>query len=180
MRAGASIAARSGSRSRGKKARKCCCPELADRFSAASAVLNASDHPPAIISDTMAAALGCRVPPGAALLITAHPDDESMFFLPTVLGLRADNIEVHLLCLSTGRAQSAARQTQRAPLRLPPGGGPTPRPAAAPLQAMPRAWGACGPRSCRTPAASSASPACSWSTTPACPTGWTRSGRPRR
>jgi len=37
-----------------------------------------------------------------ALLVTAHPDDECMFFAPTILELRQAAINMHLLCLSTG------------------------------------------------------------------------------
>lgn len=36
------------------------------------------------------------------LLVIAHPDDEAMFFVPTVLALARDGRRVHLLCLSTG------------------------------------------------------------------------------
>lgn len=37
------------------------------------------------------------------LLIIAHPDDESMFFLPTLYNLlQIDNCEIHILCLSNG------------------------------------------------------------------------------
>lgn len=36
------------------------------------------------------------------LLVTAHPDDECMFFGPTILNLRSRNVPVTLLCLSTG------------------------------------------------------------------------------
>lgn len=38
------------------------------------------------------------------LLVIAHPDDEAMFFAPTLLGLLAPSAHntVHLLCLSTG------------------------------------------------------------------------------
>ena len=39
---------------------------------------------------------------GRVLLITAHPDDESMFFAPTVITLTQANVEVFLLCLSEG------------------------------------------------------------------------------
>eukprot|EP00811_Abedinium_folium_P004337 NODE_13994_length_1134_cov_9.966236.p1 GENE.NODE_13994_length_1134_cov_9.966236~~NODE_13994_length_1134_cov_9.966236.p1 ORF type:complete len:290 (+),score=65.32 NODE_13994_length_1134_cov_9.966236:129-998(+) len=39
-----------------------------------------------------------------ALLVIAHPDDEAMFFGPTLLSLAADGYEVFLLCLSTGNA----------------------------------------------------------------------------
>uniref|UniRef100_UPI00398F23FF N-acetylglucosaminyl-phosphatidylinositol de-N-acetylase n=1 Tax=Pristiophorus japonicus TaxID=55135 RepID=UPI00398F23FF len=41
-------------------------------------------------------------PGAAALLVTAHPDDESMFFAPALLRLTARGLAVHLLCLSTG------------------------------------------------------------------------------
>lgn len=37
------------------------------------------------------------------LIVTAHPDDESMFFGPTILTLaQRPNCKVHLLCLSNG------------------------------------------------------------------------------
>ena len=36
------------------------------------------------------------------LLVTAHPDDEAMFFVPTLLALQARGVAVHVLCLSTG------------------------------------------------------------------------------
>lgn len=40
---------------------------------------------------------------GRILLITAHPDDECMFFAPIVLSLgRSVRAEVFLLCLSEG------------------------------------------------------------------------------
>ncbi|XP_055546312.1 N-acetylglucosaminyl-phosphatidylinositol de-N-acetylase [Wyeomyia smithii] len=46
----------------------------------------------------------CRLPPHAnrALLVTAHPDDECMFFGPTILELRRRNCRIFLLCLSEG------------------------------------------------------------------------------
>lgn len=37
------------------------------------------------------------------LLVTAHPDDEAMFFAPTVLGLVRMQHQVSLLCFSAGR-----------------------------------------------------------------------------
>ena len=49
-------------------------------------------------------ASGRPLPSGSALIITAHPDDECMFFLPTIVSLVADGTPVHLLCLSTGDA----------------------------------------------------------------------------
>ncbi|BES94519.1 N-acetylglucosaminyl-phosphatidylinositol [Nesidiocoris tenuis] len=36
------------------------------------------------------------------LLVTAHPDDECMFFGPTILNLTRRNADVHLICLSDG------------------------------------------------------------------------------
>jgi hypothetical protein len=38
----------------------------------------------------------------AALFVTAHPDDESMFFAPTILSLVQRGQQVALICLSTG------------------------------------------------------------------------------
>ena len=38
------------------------------------------------------------------LLVTAHPDDETLFFLPTLQGLRAAGAKVTMLCLSTGNS----------------------------------------------------------------------------
>jgi N-acetylglucosaminylphosphatidylinositol deacetylase len=46
------------------------------------------------------------------LLVTAHPDDECMFFGPTILALRARNVEVHSLCLSVGN-QDGLGSTRR-------------------------------------------------------------------
>ncbi|KAH7957771.1 N-acetylglucosaminyl-phosphatidylinositol de-N-acetylase [Rhipicephalus sanguineus] len=39
---------------------------------------------------------------GRVLLVIAHPDDECMFFGPTVLGLLQRKCELYLLCLSNG------------------------------------------------------------------------------
>ena len=36
------------------------------------------------------------------LLITAHPDDECMFFTPTIRNLIKNGGEIDLMCLSTG------------------------------------------------------------------------------
>jgi N-acetylglucosaminylphosphatidylinositol deacetylase len=38
----------------------------------------------------------------AALFVTAHPDDETMFFSPSILDLVDRGMQVALLCLSTG------------------------------------------------------------------------------
>lgn len=40
--------------------------------------------------------------PLQALILTAHPDDECMFFGPTILSLVSQGVDVHALCLSTG------------------------------------------------------------------------------
>lgn len=48
-----------------------------------------------------------------ALLVTAHPDDEAMFFAPLVLALLRAGMRVALLCLSTG-ADLAEQQGARA------------------------------------------------------------------
>lgn len=40
------------------------------------------------------------------LLVTAHPDDECMFFSPVLLKLTQSHADVHLLCLSTGTSYS--------------------------------------------------------------------------
>ncbi|PWN35215.1 phosphatidylinositol glycan class L, partial [Meira miltonrushii] len=42
--------------------------------------------------------------PTKALILTAHPDDEVMFFAPAILNLVKSNIDVYALCLSNGNA----------------------------------------------------------------------------
>lgn len=42
------------------------------------------------------------VPDPVALILTAHPDDEAMFFAPTVLNLIAAGWGVLGVCMSTG------------------------------------------------------------------------------
>ena len=49
------------------------------------------------------------------LLVMAHPDDETMFFGPTILNLsRQEDTKVFLLCLSTGdyRKQGLVRKKE--------------------------------------------------------------------
>jgi hypothetical protein len=42
--------------------------------------------------------------PGVVLLLVAHPDDESMFFVPTIRHLMmAPGVTVHLMSVSTGK-----------------------------------------------------------------------------
>ena len=44
-----------------------------------------------------------KVHTGRVLFVTAHPDDECMFFAPTILSLtRSGQYDVFLLCLSSG------------------------------------------------------------------------------
>ncbi|XP_022681208.1 probable N-acetylglucosaminyl-phosphatidylinositol de-N-acetylase [Setaria italica] len=38
------------------------------------------------------------------LLVVAHPDDESMFFTPTILFLKSKGHNIHVLCMSQGNA----------------------------------------------------------------------------
>lgn len=44
----------------------------------------------------------CFSPEDHVLLVIAHPDDETMFFAPTLLWLQSSNVPVSVLCLSTG------------------------------------------------------------------------------
>ncbi|VDD81955.1 unnamed protein product [Mesocestoides corti] len=46
---------------------------------------------------------------GPVLLVTAHPDDECMFFSPVLLSLYKRDIPVDLLCLSSGDYYGAGR-----------------------------------------------------------------------
>lgn len=43
------------------------------------------------------------------LLVIAHPDDEAMFFAPTLLGLARLRHRLSLLCFSAGRTLRAGR-----------------------------------------------------------------------
>ncbi|CAD8151799.1 unnamed protein product [Paramecium octaurelia] len=45
----------------------------------------------------------------SVLLVTAHPDDEAMFFLPTITYLQDNNYEIHLMCLSNGNANKIGK-----------------------------------------------------------------------
>ena len=51
-----------------------------------------------------------RVLPSSALLVTAHPDDEVMFFAPAVQALLAAGTSISALCLSTGNAAGLGLQ----------------------------------------------------------------------
>lgn len=55
-----------------------------------------------------AAAMDEPGPADCALLVTAHPDDEAMFWAPTILALLDQGLRVALLCLSTGASDAAA------------------------------------------------------------------------
>ncbi|XP_051258092.1 N-acetylglucosaminyl-phosphatidylinositol de-N-acetylase isoform X1 [Dicentrarchus labrax] len=48
-----------------------------------------------------------------ALVVTAHPDDECMFFAPTVIRLVQLNASVHLLCLSEGNYYKQGAQRKQ-------------------------------------------------------------------
>ncbi|UZJ51850.1 hypothetical protein CBS101457_001170 [Exobasidium rhododendri] len=47
--------------------------------------------------------------PKTVLIVTAHPDDEVMFFAPTILALVGLGVQVHALCLSVGNAENLGR-----------------------------------------------------------------------
>ncbi|TRY94446.1 hypothetical protein DNTS_011368 [Danionella cerebrum] len=49
----------------------------------------------------------------AALLVTAHPDDECMFFAPTIINLVESRADVYLLCLSTGNYNNQGAQRKK-------------------------------------------------------------------
>uniref|UniRef100_A0A3P8NY67 N-acetylglucosaminylphosphatidylinositol deacetylase n=1 Tax=Astatotilapia calliptera TaxID=8154 RepID=A0A3P8NY67_ASTCA len=48
-----------------------------------------------------------------ALVVTAHPDDECMFFAPTIIRLIELNATVHLLCLSEGNYYNQGAQRKK-------------------------------------------------------------------
>ncbi|XP_035482316.1 N-acetylglucosaminyl-phosphatidylinositol de-N-acetylase isoform X1 [Scophthalmus maximus] len=48
-----------------------------------------------------------------ALIVTAHPDDECMFFAPTIIQLVELNASVHLLCLSEGNYYNQGAERRR-------------------------------------------------------------------
>lgn len=54
-----------------------------------------------------------------ALLVTAHPDDECMFFSPSLLKLVETNAIVHLLCLSSGTSAATAKSYLRSSKNCP-------------------------------------------------------------
>jgi N-acetylglucosaminylphosphatidylinositol deacetylase len=44
-----------------------------------------------------------------ALLVIAHPDDEAMFFVPSIQALVNGGVEVGILCLSVGQSAPGGR-----------------------------------------------------------------------
>lgn len=71
--------------------------------------------------------------PSAALVVVAHPDDESMFFGPVIQSLCSRGVRVCLLCFSTGEA-SCCLQSYICPTTF-----ATPLTDAG-MQAMPMGW----------------------------------------
>lgn len=57
---------------------------------------------PSLNRDTCTGDSGSNGLDPGVLIITAHPDDETMFFAPSILSLIAQNITVEALCLSNG------------------------------------------------------------------------------
>ncbi|KZV96893.1 LmbE-like protein [Exidia glandulosa HHB12029] len=80
-------------------------PNAASIWIALLAILVSSWLLPATYNEPLKC-LGSRV-----LLLTAHPDDECMFFAPTVLALTSSSdVELHSLCLSTGDADGLGKE----------------------------------------------------------------------
>lgn len=50
------------------------------------------------------------LPRGYVLLVIAHPDDEAMFFVPTIDWLVSNRVDVRILCLSNGGADGLGQQ----------------------------------------------------------------------
>eukprot|EP00891_Asterochloris_glomerata_P001427 jgi/Astpho2/1427/Aster-06277 len=48
--------------------------------------------------------MACR--PQRTLIVTAHPDDEAMFFVPAIIGLQRSGHDLFVLCLSTGNGSA--------------------------------------------------------------------------
>lgn len=50
---------------------------------------------------------------GRVLLVTAHPDDECMFFTPSIRNFIAQGRSVDLLCLSTGNYDGMGQRRRK-------------------------------------------------------------------
>ncbi|XP_026184105.1 N-acetylglucosaminyl-phosphatidylinositol de-N-acetylase [Mastacembelus armatus] len=59
---------------------------------------------------TAVSGIGCDI---TALIVTAHPDDECMFFAPAIIRLVESNASVHLLCLSEGNYYDQGTQRKQ-------------------------------------------------------------------
>lgn len=62
------------------------------------------------IDKEAAVAGSVRVLPSSALIVTAHPDDEAMFFAPAIQALSAAGVSLCALCLSSGDAYGLGTQ----------------------------------------------------------------------
>lgn len=47
------------------------------------------------------------------LFVTAHPDDESMFFVPTILSMKSMGYKIHVLCLSNGNGAGLGKVREK-------------------------------------------------------------------
>uniref|UniRef100_A0A673LT50 N-acetylglucosaminylphosphatidylinositol deacetylase n=1 Tax=Sinocyclocheilus rhinocerous TaxID=307959 RepID=A0A673LT50_9TELE len=94
-------------------------PHLRNKISTPSyTVGNASFCPTQVRSSALSRNSEDEKPPVTAsetraLLVTAHPDDECMFFAPTVLKLVESHAALYLLCLSTGNYNNQGLQRKR-------------------------------------------------------------------
>lgn len=88
--------------------------------------------------------------PQSTLVLTAHPDDEVMFFAPTILSLVASGCEISALCLSNGsRFITTLRSSQIVFLSVLKINFCVPVVYHC-LQATPKAWGNSAPRNLST------------------------------
>ena len=46
--------------------------------------------------------------------MTAHPDDESMFFIPTLLNLKHLGYRINILCMSNGNSKQREDELKKA------------------------------------------------------------------
>lgn len=90
--------------------------EAARLLAAAAALLLALDAALACCFARWPAA--SRINGRSVLLVVAHPDDEAMFFAPTLRALAGSGAAVHILCLSAGAGGGRAGELLRAAASL--------------------------------------------------------------
>lgn len=86
----------------------------------------ASERPVVYVLECLSDGCVSNMGESTALIVTAHPDDEAMFFGPTIQQLLREGVDIHMLCLSTGVAGSCCAcrltlQLHHATCRMPGG-----------------------------------------------------------